>query len=213
MGTDSVTRDNTNNDVITTARGMEIATQKSVMITSKSDWDHVDRKTVEMIVVNNKCCNEEDFNILDLSDFQRLKELIIGYECFENVKVVRLVGMNELESVMIGDKSFTKAKEISLQSLGSDPIRHFYLKNCPKIRSLKIGRFSFLDYSVCRIENVPSLEVIEFGDVNRDSANFAEASLELRSCFILNPISGRYAVSQDCGHWACNNACAKTCCI
>ena len=73
MGTDSVTRDNTNSDVITTARGMEIATQKSVMITSKSDWDHVDRKTVEMIVVNNKCCNEEDFNILDLSDFHALR--------------------------------------------------------------------------------------------------------------------------------------------
>ena len=213
MSTNSVTRDITNDDVITTVRGMDISTQKSVMITSKSDWDHVDRKTVEMIVVDNNCCNEENFSILDLSDFQHLKELVIGYECFENVKVVRLVGLDELESVMIGDKSFTKAKEISLQSLGSDPIRHFYLKNCPKIRSLKIGRFSFLDYSVCMIENVPSLEVIELGDVSRDSANFAEASLELRSCFILNPISGRYAVSQDCGHWACNNACAKTCCI
>ena len=44
-----------------------------------------------------------------------------------------------------------------------------------------MGRYSFSDYSVCEIENVPSLEVIEMGDVNKESGNFYYASLELKS--------------------------------
>ena len=170
---------------------------------------HALEASVIRILVDSYCCSDKSIRELDLSGFPCVKELKIGGFAFMYVNELKLDGLKELESVEIGKNSFTHCKGGN----DNDPNRHFYLKNCPKIRSLKIGRFSFLDYSVCMIENVPSLEVIELGDVSRDSANFAEASLELRSCFILNPISGRYAVSQDCGHWACNNACAKTCCI
>ena len=62
-----------------------------------------------------------------------------------------------------------------------NPNRHFYLKNCERLRELKIGRYSFSDYSVCEIENVPSLEVIEMGELNEESNNFCCASLELKS--------------------------------
>ena len=34
---------------------------------------------------------------------------------------------------------------------------------------------------MCEIENVPSLEVIEMGELNEDSSNFCHASLELKS--------------------------------
>ena len=50
-----------------------------------------------------------------------------------------------------------------------------------RVRELKMGRFSFSDYFVCEIENVPSLEVIEMGVLDRDSFNFHHASLELKS--------------------------------
>ena len=62
-----------------------------------------------------------------------------------------------------------------------DSTRHFYLKNCERLRELKIGRYSFSDYAVCEIENVPSLEVIEMGELNEKSRNFFCASLELKS--------------------------------
>ena len=77
---------------------------------------------------------------------------------------------------MIGTECFTKEKEGRY-----DPDRHFYLKNCERLRELKMGRYSFSDYSVCEIENVPSLEVIEMGELNRWSYNFSCASLELKS--------------------------------
>ena len=58
------------------------------------------------------------------------------------------------------------------------------MKNCPKLKSLKMGRYSFSDYSVIEIENVNALEVIEIGDVNSNSGNFAYASLELKSVLL-----------------------------
>ena len=56
-----------------------------------------------------------------------------------------------------------------------------YVKNCDALKELKIGRYSFSDYSVIEIENVNSLELIEMGEVNRESNSFGYASLELKS--------------------------------
>ena len=55
------------------------------------------------------------------------------------------------------------------------------MKDCERVKELKIGRYSFSDYSVCEIENLPSLEVIRIGDLNYDSGCFPYASLELKS--------------------------------
>ena len=54
-------------------------------------------------------------------------------------------------------------------------------KNCKRLRELKIGLGSFEDYSVCEIENMPSLRVIEMGELDEVSNNFCIASLELKS--------------------------------
>ena len=100
-----------------------------------------------------------------------------------NVDELKLIGLNLLESVVIGSKSFTKKKD----GFGKDSNRHFYLKNCPKVKSLKIGFRSFSDYTVCEIENVNALETIEIGDLTTKwSENFAYASLELRSATMEN---------------------------
>ena len=55
------------------------------------------------------------------------------------------------------------------------------MKNCERLRELKIGHYSFSDYSVCEIENLPSLEVIEIGEMDYEGDNFRYASLELKS--------------------------------
>ena len=46
---------------------------------------------------------------------------------------------------------------------------------------MKMGCLSFSDYSVCEIENVPCLEVIEMGKLQEESKNFYYSSLELNS--------------------------------
>ena len=49
-----------------------------------------------------------------------------------------------------------------------------------------MGRYSVSDYKVIEIETVDALEVIEMGDLNEESFNFAYASLELKSILIHN---------------------------
>ena len=78
---------------------------------------------------------------------------------------------------MIGMNSFTKKKDY----YGNNANRKLYVKNCDTLKELKIGRYSFSDYSLIEIENVNSLEVIEMGEVNDFSYNFLYASLELKS--------------------------------
>ncbi len=132
---------------------------------------------IGVIVIASHCCNDSELSVLDLSRFVNLREFKVGDECFENVNEVKLIGLNQLERVLIGQICFTKCKNTA----GNDPNRHFYLKNCERVRELKIGRYSFSDYSVCEIEDVPSLEVIEMGELNEVSGNFFYASLELKS--------------------------------
>ena len=131
------------------------------------------------IIIDNGV-SKSDFSELDLSRFLQLKSLTLGDHCFSYVNEVKVIGLSELESVEIGMNSFTKYKN-TWYDIRPDPNRHFYVKNCPKLKSLKMGCFSFSDYSVIEIENVVALEVIEMGELNEECFNFHYASLELKS--------------------------------
>ena len=138
----------------------------------------ITKDMTELVVPSNRC-NSKKIKVLDFRVFPQLKSIEIGNGCFMYVNKVKLIGLNQLESVVIGENSFTREKGNTWP--GYNPHRHFFLKNCERLRELKMGRFSFSDYTVCRIENVPSLEVIEMGKLNGWSSNFYYASLELKS--------------------------------
>ena len=129
------------------------------------------------LVIGGGTCPFANVTVLDLSVYPRLKSLRIGNNGFEFVNEVKVIGLNELESVEIGMNCFTKKKN----SYGNDPNRHFYLKNCSRLRELRVRVYSFSDYTVIEIENVDALEVIEVG-----IRVFNYASLELKSILIHN---------------------------
>ena len=132
------------------------------------------------LVIGTNACPFENATVFDLSVYPKLKTLKIGSESFEYVNVFNITGLSELESVEIGNSSFTQYKK----GYGNDPNRHFYLKNCPKLKSLKIGGYSFSDYASAVIESNDALEVIEMGYLNEASKCFYSASLELKSILI-----------------------------
>ena len=132
---------------------------------------------IQELIVENNSCDGPEWSALDLSLMSNLRVLEVSDECFKNVKEVKLIDLSKLDRVVIGKNSFTKKKNW----LNYNPNRHFYLKNCERLRELKIGCESFSDYAVCEIENVPSLEVIEMGNLNELSYSFYYASLELKS--------------------------------
>lgn len=147
-----------------------------MIVKSTDEWNEL-ASDVSFVRVDSGVGNTPSLIVLNMSRFVNLQELSIGNGCFENVKELKLIGMNMLERVVIGENSFTKEKN----SWGDDSERHFYLKNCPKVKELRMGRYSFSDYSVIEIENVNRLEVIEIGELSDVSYNFYSASLRLRS--------------------------------
>ena len=150
--------------------------KKTVIVQTAQEWNALD-SDVSIVFVKSYSCNDASLTVLNVSRLTSLQELSIGDYCFENVKELRLVGLSGLKRVAIGSNSFTKSKN----GFGSDPNRRFQLKDCSALRELRVGRYSFSDYSVCEIENVEALEVIEMGELNSESFNFHSASLELKS--------------------------------
>ena len=134
--------------------------------------------TVETIIVDNNGCNDRSFTVLNLTRFVNLRVFEVGDYSFSYVNEVHMIGLPELERVMIGENCFSQCKDVFYANLSGD----FYVKDCDKLRELRIGSWSFMDYSVCEIDNVDSLEVIEMGRLNDRSSFFHYASLELKSC-------------------------------
>ena len=154
------------------------------------DDDHTIEKHVEMnehcpllhcyieeLRVQSNSCNGPEWAAFDLSFASNLRLLEVGDNCFESVKEVKLIGLPKLESVVIGHDCFIKQKIDSGYNLHG----RLYVKNCERLKEMKVGFSSFYNYSVCEIENVNRLEVIEIGDLNYACVDFYHASLGLKS--------------------------------
>ena len=88
---------------------------------------------VEVIEVRNGMCSNKAFEEWEMSDYVRLRELIVGDECFQFVKDLRIVGLNALEKVEVGKECFCKT---------SGGV--FEMRNCEKVKNVKIGDGSFV---------------------------------------------------------------------
>lgn len=120
--------------------------------------------TVDMneLVIPSGYCNNESFKTLDLRLFKSLRRIWVNEGSLMYVKMVRIVGLNELENITIGNSCFTLNRNYVVK----DSQRRFYMTDCAKLKQLVVGDSSFSDYSVCAISNDPSLETIEFGSLN-----------------------------------------------
>ena len=116
----------------------------------------------------------EDYSQVDstvlsfnLSPFSHLKSLTIGDDSFGSPIEFIANGLNELISIHIGMNSFTRSR----RSYAERWNREFHVKNCGCLRELIIGRYSFSDYCVFDLSNLPQLRTISIGTVDQ-SYNF-----------------------------------------
>ena len=103
-----------------------------VIVKNDDDFLLLD-ESVELIEVKKGVCNDEVFEEWGMDEYVRLRELIVGDECFQFVKDLRIVGLNALEKVEIGKQCFYKA---------SGGV--FEMRECEKLKSVKIGDGSFV---------------------------------------------------------------------
>ena len=102
---------------------------------------------MEVMIVDSNVCNDKEYAVLDLSSFSNLKVFEVGDYSFAFVGEVELIGLRQLERVVIGKISFVKNKDCSINNVTLVTSCHFYLKNCERLRVLKIGYGSFSDYT------------------------------------------------------------------
>lgn len=95
---------------------------------------------------------------------------MIGNDCFGSVYNVNIHDLPELESIEIGDNSFAVVKDRCPSY--NNVYLHMNIRGLPKLKSLKIGRYSFSNAYDVYLSDLPSLETIQFGDLNQESCNF-----------------------------------------
>ena len=127
------------------------------------------------------------FEYSNLTLLPSLKSIEIGDNCFENVsdycfinvKTFQIDGLNRLESLKIGKNSFVK------NYIGIDASKSFHILNCESLESIQIGGESFNDYAGdFELKNLPLLQSIQIGTVDRYSSNFRHSSFVIGGIYI-----------------------------
>ena len=150
---------------------------------------------VKRLKLNDECI----LNDFDISLFLNLEELIIGNNCFSNVKLFKIDGLNHLKSIKIGINSFTllKSDEEWDWNKANNDNRSFSILNCIELKSIEIGHHSFSDYGGgFELFNLPKLSSIKIGEIGSYSRNFFYSSFMIKDLPHLNSITLGYGSFQ-----------------
>ena len=141
------------------------ATTLHTYVMNKSKYAPYDQsKLIEEsseLVIPNRYFNGINVTSFNISSNAKLKRIEIGSECYGKVRVFILDGLSELESVVIGQTSFTMKTNDLWKDERSDG--DYRIVNCPKLKSIQINSYSFGDYHSFELNNLPSLQSIDMG--------------------------------------------------
>ena len=105
----------------------------------------------------------------------------IGSHSFQYLTGVDIIGLNRLERVVIGKYCFSQRSHTFTDRYNP----RFVVKDCERLKELRIGRKSFCYYGICDIDNNASLGVIEMGKMGEDGGLFINGILKIMSTLYL----------------------------
>lgn len=120
---------------------------------------------LQELIVGDNSFNESNMIILKLNDFVKLKRIMVGNDSFGCVRFLEVNGLPELDKIVIGERSFTAAKEWKVIRKIEKEDGGCRIVNCPKLHSIDIGNFSFADYYGFQVESSSSLKSLRVGVV------------------------------------------------
>ena len=127
--------------------------------------------TVEELLTLPGCCNK--MKELNFGWFSELRSISFGDRCFRNVQTFTLNGMSQLQRLKIGNHCFTPPTSLAENGQTPSFASSFQISNCPVLRKIEIGAFSFQDYAGgFDISNLPALEELNIGIPTKNSSNF-----------------------------------------
>ena len=109
--------------------------------------------TTERIVLKSGVSNHPDIREWDLSECERLVELVVGDNCLAYLKEWKLIGLKSLERVEIGMGCMCKSEG-----------GVFEVRGCAKLWSVKMGDGCCVKWSSFVMKNCESVEEVSIGD-------------------------------------------------
>ena len=98
----------------------------------------------------------------------------------------KIDGLNKLNTLKIGNYSFTRIKNGIWPSENTS--NSFHILNCEELKSIDIGKWSFSEFGgEFELKNLPQLQSINIGTITYDyssSANFLYSSFIIRGILI-----------------------------
>ena len=172
-----------------------------------------DGSNLSIIIKEMELCNKCALRDWDVSLFYNLESIEIGYECFESVKTFKIDGLNRLETIKIGNNSFTQVTSWKvIEHLdeaipgANEPSKSFSIAHCQSLKSIEIERYSFADFAgPFELKDLPSLASLKIGTCETDTCCFLWSSCIIESIarFIgINNIDLPQLKEIELGRWA-----------
>ena len=116
------------------------------------------------IILPNWTCNDLNYTIFDFSRFTNVESIEIGDDSFYSVQTFRIDGLNKLQTLKIGVRSFSISKAAHDNMFYYDgPVKSFHILNCGSLLSIEIGPDSFAEFGgEFELYNLPLLQSIRF---------------------------------------------------
>ena len=107
------------------------------------------QKGIHTILTEANVCNNGSITTWSFASYPQLRELSVGPQSFRCVGSLRLDGMMQLESVVIGEGSFTMGSTIPATSTNNA----FVISNCPKLITIAIASNAFMDWGEFQLKS------------------------------------------------------------
>ena len=153
-----------NNEQPTVVVDEVLVSDKRIEIHDSIELNELHILVTDLVICSNSC---NELTSLDLNEYRHLKSIEIGHDCFENVDLFKIDGLNELKSLIIGVDSFTHIKSSNWNNNKSiNESRSFSILNCAELESIEIGECSFSDCGGgFELKNLPKLYSIIIGRI------------------------------------------------
>ena len=126
--------------------------ENELIVEEDEDMFYAD-STTDRIVVKSGLCNDDDIREWGLSVCKRLVELVVGDNCLQFLRELKLSGLKSLERVEIG---------VGCMCEGEGGC--FEVSGCGVLRSVKVGEGCCVKWSSFVMKNCESVEEVSIGD-------------------------------------------------
>lgn len=125
-----------------------VDSQNLLYIRSLHDYLETD-PNVERVYVKSEACNDDSVQCWVLGLYPRLRELVVGNNCFQYLSELKMRGFSDLEKVSIGSNCCTDSDDGC-----------FEISDCPALKTVKMGNCSCVHWRSFVMKNCSAQEIV-----------------------------------------------------